>query len=429
MAHKSIHTTKEISLVSVDSLKPYPHNPRTWDDSDEKHLMESIKKFGVTIPLLVNNAPNRENIVIGGNFRLAVCKKMKIATVPVVYISLPDENEERELNLRLNKNRGTWDYELLKEYDIGELLHVGFDEIDLGRFWDNELATEDDNFDEKKALEQVKNNPIAREGDLFALGNHQVICGDCTDVEIVKRLVAESTVSYINSDPPYNIKLDYAKGVGQKAGYGGKEKDNRTDEEYKNFLKSSIQNALAVAHHDTHIFYWCDETYAGLLQQIYRELGVDNKRLCIWIKNNQNVTPQIAFNKVTEFCVYGTRGKPYINESIRNINEIQNKEISSGNRSADDIYDLLNIWLVDRLPTTEYKHPTMKSPTLYEKALRRCTKVGDFVLDMFGGSGSQLIACEQLKRQALLVEVDPVFVDLILYRYEQLTGIKPQKIS
>jgi len=130
-----------------------------------------------------------------------------------------------------------------------------------------------------------------------------------------------------------------------------------------------------------------------------------------------------------ECCVYGVRGKPYLNEMLRNLNEIQNKEIGSGNRSADDIFDLLNIWLVDRLPANEYLHPTMKPPTLYEKALRRCTNIGDYILDLFGGSGSQLIAAEQLKRRALLIEKDPVFVDVILHRYEQLTGVKPTKLN
>jgi DNA modification methylase len=423
------NTIKEIIEVPIENLRPYPQNPRTWSSTDEKQLTESIQKFGMLIPLIVNSAHDRENIVIGGNFRLEIYKKLGIQMVQVIYVTIEDEAKERELNLRLNKNQGNWDWDILKEYQIDDLIGVGFDEIDLGKFWDSELGVEDDHFDLKKAEEEVLKNPVAKLGNVFQLGPHRVICGSSTDPDVVKRLVGESPISYINSDPPYNIKLNYSTGIGNASNYGGQEKDNKTEDEYKQFLKTSIENALAVSQKDTHIFYWSDECSVGILQQIYKELGIENKRLCIWIKNNQNVTPKIAFNKMIECCVYGVRGKPFLNDTLKNLNEIQNKEIGTGNRSADDIYDLLNIWLVDRLPASEYQHPTMKSPTLYEKAMRRCTQIGEYVLDLFGGSGSQLIAAEQLKRRALLIELDPVFVDLILLRYEQFTGVKPIKLS
>lgn len=419
----------QVVFIPINDLKSSEYNPRRWNQQETSHLKESIERFGMVDPILVNKAKNRVNIVIGGHFRLHIAKELGYKVVPVVYLNIPDLKKEKELNLRLNKNIGEWDWDLLKEYAIDDLLKIGFDEVDLSKFWDNELSVEENNFNVEKSLEEVQKKPISHVGDMFQLGNHRVICGDATDLKVVQRLVDQSPIGYINCDPPYNIKLNYSKGIGNKGNYGGQEKDNRSFKEYKEFLRISIENALAVSQKNTHIFYWCDETYVGLLQDLYKSLSVDNKRLCIWIKNNQNATPQIAFNKMIECCVYGIRGKPYINETIRNLNEIQNKEIGSGNRSADDIYDLLSIWLVDRLPASEYKHPTMKSPTLYEKALRRCTRVDDFVLDLFGGSGSQLIACEQLKRRALLVEIDPVFVDLILYRYEQLTGIKPVKLS
>lgn len=416
-------------MVDIGLLKPYPNNPRVWSSIEEKHLTDSIKKFGMVSPLLVNSAPGREGIVIGGNFRLSIYKKLGLNPVSVLYVNIADVEVELELNLRLNRNQGSWDWNLLKEYAIENLIKVGFEEMDLGKYWDNELGVEDDNFDAKKAIDTVIKNPVSKPGDLFQLGNHKVICGDCTDLEVLKQLVSEEKVSFINCDPPYNIKLDYSKGVGNGSQYGGIEKDNRTTEEYTKLLSSSLTNALSVSNPDTHIFYWCDEKYVWLLQDLFQKAGLRNERLCIWIKNNQSVTPKSAFNKMTEYCCYGIKGKPFLNNTVRNLNEIQNKEIATGNRSADDIMDLLNLWLVDRLPSNEYQHPTMKPPTLYEKAMRRCTKVGDTILDSFGGSGSQLIAAEQLKRRALLIEIDPVFVDLILYRYEQFTGVKPVKLN
>jgi DNA modification methylase len=136
------------------------------------------------------------------------------------------------------------------------------------------------------------------------------------------------------------------------------------------------------------------------------------------------VTLEVAFSKCYEPCVYGIRGKPYLNKSIRNVTEILNKEIGSGNRAVDDILDHLDIWLAHRIHNSQYEHPTEKPPTLHEKPLRRCTKPGDTVLDLFGGSGSTLITCEHLKRRAFLMEVEPIFCDLIIRRFEALTGAK-----
>jgi len=419
-----------IHYVPVTSLNPSVYNPRTWSTAEIQTLKSSIEKYGLCDPLIANSFEKRKGVLIGGHFRYQIACEMGFTEVPVVFLNIPEMEREKELNLLLNRSHGSWDWDkLIDNYCVEDLVGAGFDEVDLGKYWNNELGVEDDNFDVDKAIDEVKKNPIAKLGDLFQLGNHRVICGDCTDPAVVKKLAGDIKVSYINSDSPYNIKLDYSKGVGNKGKYGGIEKDNRTDEAFLQMLKSSLENALSVATTDVHILYWCDEKYVWLVQGLFKGMGVKNERLCIWIKNNQSVTPKSAFNKMTEYCCYGTRGKPFLNESIRNLNEIQNKEIATGNRSADDIMDLLNIWLVDRLPATEYVHPTMKPPTLYEKAMRRCTKVGDYILDSYGGSGSQLIAAEQLKRRALLIEIDPVFVDLILYRYEQFTGIKPVKLS
>lgn len=430
MTYKSGPNLKDVVKIPTDLLKPFPNNPHIHDEIKEENLTESVVANGQLIPLIVNRAKGRENVVLGGNFSLSIYKKLKFKEVLVLYVDIVDEAKERELNIRLNASYGYWDWEMLKEnYSVDDLLDWGLDEFDLAKYWDNELSVEDDHFNIDKAIEEVKKNPVSKTGDLFQLGIHLVLCGNSTDLSVVKRLVGDKLVSYVNNDPPFNLKISYSRGIGNSSNYGGSEKDNRSESEYRDFLKASIENTLAVIQKDAHIFYWCDEKYVFLLQGLYNELKIKNKRLCIWLKNNQNVTPQVAFNKITEFAVYGVIGKPFLNTNVRNLNEIQNKEIGTGNRSMDDLYDLLNIWLVDRLPSNQYLHPTMKPPTLYEKAIRRCTKVGDYVLDLFGGSGSQLISCEQLRRKALIVEVDPTFVDLILLRYEQFTNVKPIKLN
>jgi DNA modification methylase len=238
-------------------------------------------------------------------------------------------------------------------------------------------------------------------------------------------------------DSPYNIGLNYDTGIGTSTKYRKNfpdlkykgVNDNKKTPEYKQFLDSTIKNALKVSNPDAHIFYWCDENYIWLLQELYRENKIHADRVCLWIKNNFNVTPQIAFNKVYEACVYGKIGKPYLNKNFKNFNEILNKEIESGNQGLDEILEMINIWLIKRDNTSEYLHPTQKPITLHESPIKRCTRPGDILLDLFGGSGSTLISAEQSKRKAYLCEIDPIFCTVILNRFEQYTGKKGAKLA
>ncbi|MFA6474720.1 MAG: DNA modification methylase [Patescibacteria group bacterium] len=414
--------------VKIVDLNPAPYNPRRWDEAAKTHLKDSIQRFGLVDPIIVNNNPDRHNIVIGGHFRLHIAKELGYVEVPVIYLNIAEVAKEKELNLRLNRNVGSWNFELLKEFDLNLLLDVGFDDADLSIIWDEMLEVEDDHFHTQKEFKEAQHTTI-QAGDLFALGDHRVICGDATQPEVIQALLGGQHVQMIYSDPPYNIALNYSKGISTQGKYGHSQlNDHQSDSEYQLFLQRSLETALTVLDDAGHVFYWCDERYIGLLQQLYTTVGINHKRVCLWIKNNHNMTPQVAFNKLYEPCVYGTRGKPYLAE-IKNLHEILNKEVGTGNRAIDDLQDLLNIWFEKRLPGMQYTHPTEKPATLHEKPIRRCTKPGDRILDSFGGSGSTLIACEQLKRVAYVAEIDPIFTQLILNRYEQLTGNKAKQLN
>ncbi|MFZ2193554.1 MAG: DNA modification methylase [Candidatus Moraniibacteriota bacterium] len=418
----------KITFVKVDSLKVATYNPRKWDDAKKAKLRESIERFGLVDPLIVNYNPARKNIVIGGHFRLKIAKELGYKDVPVVYLDIADIEKEKELNLRLNKNVGEWDIELLKEFDLGVLLEVGFDDEDLSQIWDDSLETENDNFQEEKELAEIKETDI-KLGDMFELGLHRLLCADAHDSANIQKLMGGEKTSMIYTDPIYNIGVSYDKGIGGKQSYGGKVDDNKSDAEYREFLKSGMRSAMSVVNKDFHYFCYCDQKYVGVIQDLYRELGIENKRVVLWIKNGQNPTPGVAFSKCYEPCVYGTVGSPYLSKSLQNLNEVMNKEIGTGNRLIDDILDELDIWLVKRLAGNEYEHSTSKPPMLHEKAIRRCTKPGDVILDLYGGSGSTLIAAEMLKRRAYLTEIEPRFCQLIINRYEKLTGQKAKLIS
>lgn len=260
------------------------------------------------------------------------------------------------MNLRLNRNTGEWDFELLKEFDSTFLLNIGFDNKDLSDIWNDVLGIEDDNFDVDAKINEVK-VPIAQPGDIWQMDNHRLVCGDSQLKETISAAANNHLIDMLYFDPVYEIGLDYNKGIGGKSNYGGNTNDNKGVENYRSFLTSCISNSLQFCKKDAHVFCYCDQLKTGLIQEVYRELGIESKRVCLWIKNGFNPTPKIAFNKGYEPCVYGTIGTPPLyNQS--NLNEILNKEIGSGNSTVDDIIDLFDIWIAKREAMNSYQHPT-----------------------------------------------------------------------
>lgn len=410
----------------LGDLISYESNPRLMSEQQDINLEKSIDKSGYVETIVIN----KNKKILAGNQRYRILLK-KFGPDYIVDVRIPDrllsEKEEKTYLLASNAIRGSWNYELLKAFDTDLILDVGFDDFELNNLWGN-LQTEDDDWDEEEEIAKIK-KPKSKVGEIYALGPHRLAIGDATDPDVLKKLFGDERASVIYSDPVYNLKISYRKGLGGKQDYGADVNDDRTPGEYRAFLKKSMENALAVSKPDTHVFYWNDQAQIGLVQGLFEELGLKNRRVCLWIKNGQNPTPGIAFAKAYEPCIYATRKKPYIAKGIENLNEILNKEIGTGNRLIEDIVDLFDIWLAKRLPGQEYSHATSKPPTLHEKAFRRCTKPGEIILDSFLGSGSSLIAAEQLNRRLFGVELEPLFADLTILRYEKLTNQKAKKIN
>ena len=406
----------------VNDLIPQEVNPRRINGKQMSDLKKSLAKFNlVEIPAIDLNGK-----ILAGHQRIKALQLLGRGE-ELIDVRIPNrkltEDEAKRYLIASNALGGDWDFEKLKSFDLDLLVDIGFDQVDLSHFWDKELEVQEEDFDVEEELKKIK-TPKTKPGDLIYLGEHRLLCGDSTNPDNLRRLFGDDKATMIFSDPVYNIKLDYAKGIGGKNNYGGAVNDNRSYEEYKQFIKNSLLAALPNTKSDAHIFYWCDQTYIGLFQELYRELGIVNKRVCLWLKNSQNPTPKVAFNKCYEPAVYGVKGKPYINPDIQNYNEVLNKELGTGNEMFEDVYDSLDIWLIKRISGKDYEHATSKPPKLYEKAIRRCTKPGDIILDSFSGSASTIIAGEQLKRKVYAMELEPVFCDLAIARYRKLTGRK-----
>jgi DNA modification methylase len=415
----------QITQVPIADLKVSNHNPRKWNDNQKQELKDAITKFGVVSPLVVNSFEGRKGIIIGGSFRYEVLKELGYVEVPCVYINIPDLETEKNLCLRLNKAGGSWDENLLREVDLDLLLEVGFGDDELQSMFDDVDVIEDD-FDLKEAVKETKISKV-KSGEIWQLGKHKLLVGDSTDESLVKKLMQDERADIVFCDPPYNIGLDYSKGVGgankYDGTYSGKD-DSKKDVDYGYFIEKSITTALSVSKPDTHFFYWCDSKYIWLLQTLYKKLGIESKRVCMWIKNNSNPTPQIAFNKVYEPCVYGIKGKPHLNKEFNNANEILNQEVTSGNQLQEEILEMMDLWIVKRDNTKEYLHPTQKPVSLNEKPFKRCSSPGQIIFSGFAGSGSDLIACEELNRKWRGVEQDLIFATIVIDRWEKFTNQK-----
>ncbi len=253
MDASSTRTNIKIEQVDINKLKSSGYNPRRISDAQLEHLGKSFDEHRCLHPILANSNPKRAFVVIAGHQRLRVAKQQGYKKVPVIFINV-DAEQERLINLRSNRIGGEFDNELLLEhFNIDILLNTGFDDTDLGGIWNDFLEIEDDAFDEEKAIKKAKTTSI-KLGDMFSMGKHVLVCGDAGDPAVIKRLVGDRKPTMLYVDPVYNISLEYDKGVGNKASYGGKTNDTKTDAEYADFLSTALNNALTVMSKDAHIF-------------------------------------------------------------------------------------------------------------------------------------------------------------------------------
>jgi DNA modification methylase len=406
----------------VKDLKVWSKNPRKISAESFNRLKEKITQRGFHDIIKIDV----DNTILSGNQRKKALLELNITEVTVLIPDRKLTDEEMEkVTLESNVSDGEWDFEALKGFDLGTLTDIGFDKMELTKFWDKDKEASDDEFDVAKELKSII-TPQTKRGDLIILGDHKLLCSDSTDPNAVKTLFGEDKTSMIYSDAPFNIGLSYDRGVGNKSHYGGNVDDNKPPEVYKDFIRKTIANALSVSTEDVHCFQWSDEAWVWVFQTLFNELGIKNRRLNIWLKNNSSPTQSVPFNKAIEVCCYGTRGRPFASDSVKNLNEIMNKELTTGNELYEEV---TNVWAAKRLAGSKYEHPTSKPPELHQKAIKKCSKVGDIIFDSFSGSASTMICAEQLGRRVYSLEISEVFCDLAIRRWEHLTGKKVRVIN
>lgn len=401
----------ENAEVPIQDLIPDARNSRKHSERQIKLLVKSIQENGFTDPLLVWKG----NKIIAGHARVIAAERAGMKSVPVRRCDHLTDTQRRALVIAHNKLAMVdfeWDEDILEE-ELEALKDEGVDLNSLG-FSDDELPDFDDDLNpglgEEDDAPPLPTKAKSKVGDIYILGDHRLMCGDATDKSHVISLMNGASADLVFTDPPYNVAYE-AGGPNGKNKFGGQIKNDSMDEDkFYAFVEKAFSN-LKHAMKPLAIIYVCHPdaqsapklAFEKAFGKIFRKSAT-----IIWAKNAAGMGFQ-DYRSQHEPILYGWK-------------EGKGAHFYCGDRTKTTLWDF------SRDKVTEYVHPTQKPVALVEEAIRNSTKAaGDKVLDLFGGSGSTLIAAEKTKRKAYIMELDPKYVDVIVKRYEQFSGKKATK--
>ena len=384
--------------VEIEKLKPYKNNARTHSDEQIEKIAKSMKELGFINPILVDGNLN----VIAGHGRILGAKKLGMKEVPCLFIENLTEEQKRAYIIadnRLAEDAG-WDKELLK-IELEDLKNMNFD-ITLTGF---ELEDFDFSMDETKVIEDefdenVPEEPTSKKGEIYKLGKHFLMCGDSTDINDVEKLMNGVKADMLLTDPPYNV--DYEGGNGLTI-----QNDNMDDETFREFLRVSFFNANSVMKEGAVFYIWHADSEGYNFRGACHDIGWKVRQCLIWCKNTLVMGRQ-DYHWKHEPCLYGWKEGA--------------SHLWASDRKQTTVLEF------DR-PSVSKEHPTMKPVGLFDYLIKNNTNKDDIVLDLFAGSGTSIIACEQNGRIAYSMELDPKYVDVIISRWEKLTGQQAERIE
>lgn len=406
-----------IQKVKIDKINPAAYNPRIDlkpGNTQYEKLKKSINTFGYVEPLVWNSQTGN---LVGGHQRLKILLEQNIKEVDVSVVAL-DPEKEKALNLALNKIRGDWDEEklgaLLDELNKSPNFDVtltGFDIPEIGEILDQLKEAKEDIFDFEGEVKKIK-NPKTKVGNIIALGEHRLLCGDAAKPEDLAKFLGNEKVGLIHTDPPYNVDYGGAiSNINQQSSFHKQwdriHSDNLPQPEYEKWLKGILTNAAAYLASGAAIYIWNGHKQFGPMHVMLTELGFHISCVITWAKPTFTLGYG-DYNQQTEFCLYGWKEEGGAH-----------KWYGPNNAST--------LWQIKRDNTTDYIHPTQKPVAIAHQAIRNSSKRGDIVLDMFLGSGTTLIAAESLKRKCFGIEIDPAYCDGIVKRYVEYVG--KEKVS
>ena len=393
----------KIEKRKISELIKAEYNPRKISVVQLYELKEGIEEFGLVQPLVVNENPERKNVIVGGHQRLKIWEELGNKEVDCSIVNL-QLDKERKLNIKLNKNGGTFDDDLLKEFfDYEELIEWGFTVSELFDMDETEIKgnIEDDEIPEVKESRVVM-------GDIWKLGEHRIMCGDSTSLDDVEKLMNGEKADMVFTSPPYNgdTHLDLGKGGGRL--YNDKEMDNKTSKDYITFLQSTLDNILLY----TNGFIFWNINYNAKSRNEYLK----------------HLFPYLDF--LWETIIWEKTGMPIVYGLTRNCEFIFVLKNGKDKHIGKHFETNHNLWKVSNLNSQDKinNHRACFPVELPNKAINLVVNANS-VLDPFLGSGTTLIAAEKLKRKCYGMELDEKYCDVIIERWEQFTGQKAEKIN
>ncbi|EGO8419111.1 MAG: DNA modification methylase [Thomasclavelia ramosa] len=389
----------DIKVQKTEDLIPYEKNPR-HNEGAITAVAKSIEKFGFKVPIVVDAS----NVIVNGHTRLKAAKYLGLKEVPTIIAD--DLTPEQIKAFRLADNKvgeiATWDEELLNA-ELDELadLDLDFDMTEFG-FDLPDIEGEEVEVIEDEFEEELPAEPISKLGDIYQLGRHRLMCGDSTNSLEVEKLMGNKKADLLITDPPYNVAYE---GKGKEA--LTIKNDSKETNEFHSFLYEAFSAAINNMKLGSSFYVWYASSEVVNFHTALEEAGFLVKQELIWNKNSMVLSRQ-DYHWKHEPCLYGWA--------------------SGGSHSWYSDRKQTTILNFDR-PTVNKEHPTMKPVALFDYQIKNSSKQGDCILDLFGGSGTTLIACEQNEREAYLMELDPRYVDVIIARWEAFTGEVAVKIS
>ena len=442
-----------IEKWNIRDLKPAAYNPRkalTPEDAEYQKIKRSIETFGYIDPIIIN----KDGTIIGGHQRYTVLSALGYTEVEVNVLDLSKE-DEKALNVALNKISGEWDNlklkELLVELDLGDydISLTGFDNQDLDdliELTDFEPDVSEDEFDSEEAYNNsVSDGPLVKQGEVWQLGRHRLMCGDSTELSDVKKLMGAEVMDLIITDPPYNVNYEEKAAAlnKHKTNNNGAmkiENDSMDKDGFYEFLFRAFCNIEAFMRNGAAIYVFHAESEGLSFRKAFVNAGIKLAQVLIWEKNNFVLGRQ-DYQWRHEPVLYGWKegAKHYfINDHTQDTVILEDDVDLEAMKKSDLIQyikDLKHSYadqstvIFEKKPLSSSLHPTMKPLELIAKFMRNSSKKGWNVGDLFGGSGSTLMAAEQLGRNAYLMEYDEHYASVIIKRWEDFTGQQAVRIE
>ena len=395
----------QIEQIPLKELTPYTRNSRTHSEEQITQVVASIVEYGWTNPVLIDDS----GMIIAGHGRTMAAARLKMTEVPCIRLSNLSENQKRAYIIADNQialNAG-WDEALLheelealkiEEYDL-QLL--GFSDAEL-----DDLLTDTEEEVVELPIPEPPVNPTTKLGEIYQLGNHRLMCGDSTSIEAVDRLMDGQKADLMHTDPPYNVAYSNAnRPKASKTDLGVIKNDSMSDSDFYNFLFGFYSCAYTFLKDDSTIYVWHTSSEHINFTKALVDSGFKYTQQVIWKK--PMLLGRGRYQWAHEPCLMGVKGSPFFTDDRTKT----------------------TVWDFGGYDKSKNIHPTQKPIFIPEEAINNSSKTGSNVLDLFGGSGSTLIACEKTSRNAYLMELDPKYCDVIIERWENFTNKKAVKVQ